>query len=850
MNINGSILVGSAEAPGTIGNATAGLVSINTTALNVSGLIDASSKSGHGGAINLTAANGISVVGSLDASASIHGGFGGTILIAGGTSGSGDVSVGSITSFGYGSLTSGGNVTIQTPGSVTVTGDIDLSGHQLNFGTSTAFGSDARGGSLLIMAGNNGSTGAVASPGTIGVQNINTSGSTGGNVFLVSMGVINAGTGAEITAGSGTSITTNATIPGSIAGSVMVSSPGAISLGNILATANVPGLRTTIAQGGSVFITSGYTYSGSTPAISIGTIDTSGSDRFGNVFVVGTADANVTPDAYAVTFADGNNPNFIGASASPASSLVGNSTITVNLTPNNLSISGFAAGGFTGVNLTSGQSLNINVIGGTDSRLLVPVIALGGNAAFGSVTTSGAAGVGLFSSGNASVSSLNGSSASSTGSTAAIGTNFGTLTTGSLTVSGFTGGNLFLSAPAGLTLGAVNATGNSSAGSAGGNVIAAVPTGGISFSGVDVSAQAQGGTVHLLSRGNISNGSINANAVTGTAGNINVVAADGVVTLGDAQASSTELNGGYIGITGFVGVTSGGGKLAVNGNLLGGAIRIFSPGGAIDLSSYSEVSAASKDPSGLGVIGIGGQIDVVGNKGLVSVPNLDVTGSSGGNIRVAAGQFTVKNGASLNASGTQNLGGLVSVISIGNLDYTNTNLLAEGGTFGGTILLRSVSGRVNLQSANRVSAKANNPLGIGGQIGLYAEFGAVQSGNLDVSGAQGGSIYVLGSTFQSQPGKQLLADGSSGLGGFISIITTSSTQATDLGDNRFSATGTAGGGVISINATGNVTSNGGNLVVSSTGGSGGIINISSSAGNINLKLNVIWTPDLLMAAEA
>lgn len=231
-----------------------------------------------------------------------------------------------------------------------------------------------------------------------------------------------------------------------------------------------------------------------------------------------------------------------------------------------------------------------------------------------------------------------------------------------------------------------------------------------------------------------------------------------------------------------------GGGIDIGGRLLALQLTAAGEGGVVELSAAgnitsdtgSEVTATGGVSAALG----GGRVEMTAGGKIDLGSEVNVTGSSGGIIRlVSNGTLTVR-GLRGNATGEFGAGGSVSLSAAHDVQVlapillNGSDLFVEGGGEGGALGIEVGYG--DLLIADDILADGAEPDGDGGEIDLFV--------NGAVTVASGAPISAR-------------CNGAYGLGGTIDIhATTTVTTAA-----RIDASGGAGGGEIGMGAGGDIT---------------------------------------------
>jgi hypothetical protein len=732
ISINGDI-----SAVGNSGAASASVVLSDASSIDITGNIYTSNGSGIGGNVLLEASGDINAM-----NVTTNGGLGGGVISASaGTGGTGNLVIGNLSSTGAGMNQSGGAITLTAGGDVT-TGNVTANGAGAAFG-----------GAITMVAGYQPFGALPGGTGNIAYGDISSTGAWGGNVSVVSLGTSGSMNN------SGSSITTNATGAGGIAGSVSLSSPGVISVGNISAQAN----NGAASYGGSVFVSSGAAGT----AVTASNINTSSAGTAGNVFLIVNPTstishnpANIVQTGTTVNTIGGTTSGYLfdnPAAVTPTANISGTMTASFGTT-----VTGYNPGGYITASDPNAQ-LTVNTNG--DTRLFAPLAVLQGSATFDQLNSQSltigsstyASPVAVYSAGDINIANtVSAISVNAPAPPVNFVSTTGAVNVASLTIQGDPAAQVVLSSPTSFTLSNGSSIFNSANGT-GGLVTISVPN----------------GTINLGSPGNMTGNTLEANGATG--GIITLAASGDIANYGVAISAT-----GTTGAGGTVNITSSEGEVIFHNSYGGGTVAPAS----IDVSSAS---------------GVGGTIEIYGRYG-------------------------------------------VSVLTDGVPGTPSTHVFqANGLTQGGSVTINSPNGGINLADNQSINVKATAPGGTAGSIYLFAPFGDISTNNLDASSDNGGSIQSISSSFSLSKGSNITAAGTNGVGGNIHLYTGGvkfgggqiSLGATDnRTGNSITASGTTGGGTVSIEAGGSIINYGVSLLADTTSGTGGNINLLSYGGGI------------------
>lgn len=792
---SGSVQISSADS-------TIATNQINTTA----------GSSGMGGNIELLADLNITISGNMTTTGGSNSGNSGTISL---TSTAGNVSTQAITTT-TGAVGNGGSISISTP-----QGNISTNSIQSAGGATSG-----NGGFVALIAGNLvGNTLTTNSIVTVAGQNGN-----GGDIYLfaktsVQTGNINASSGTS--SGSPGSITINnplaagsiqlgnVTATGTLApnsfGGFQALSASTIETNRVIVSGvvnleafqsiTVNGIQTssTFQGGGNVYLQSDLG----------GAINITGNGIVTTGVGAGNASGNIvlsTQGAISVTGAI-NTSSSSGASAGSVT-FIGSSFSALNqanITTSNLGTSGSA--GTVNIAATGNISArNITANGGTTSGSGGNIFLSGGTSGTGTVSALVISSTGNGSTGNGGNVNV----------TAPGQVSLGTVTA---TSSGAQGGNLIVmagttgtpSAPAQtgtLTVGAINTTGVT----LGGDVIIANAgaSGNISLSTLTTSATGLNGiagSMGIVAAGTVSMGNVVANAnsdgssTSALAGDLFVssgATAGTGITIGtiNLRATTPGVNnkGGNLYCVVNTGVTVNRGTTNLTGGTAGaifsgtptsiqnsitatttlsfttGSVTGFKPGGFDSINAPAGVltiDALGDTQLIVPVIARGGDISLAGLVGAQTSnkpTNLVLLGS---------GDMTFNGG--ITSSSASGLGGLAIIeTSAGSASLMNVDV--SGTTQGGFVQVIAASG-ITLPNGSSILANSVGNLGFGGSVVLYAPGFSIilgtpdnQTGNMiNASGQTGGSIYLASGAEFGDFEVSLLAQGTTGPGGSLTI---------------------------------------------------------------------------------
>jgi hypothetical protein len=825
---------------------------------------------------------------------SLSGSGGSVILNAGVVSNSGsndsDVNVANITTGASSSSSTGGSVTITTPGNILLT---SVSGNAID--TSGATG--ANGGNVLLVAGGSGGQ-------NVTVSGINTSGNIGGNVSVFASGNIlinqsagtpafqistngsnTAGTAGNITlvAGAATSVGTSIAVTGAS------SSGGNISFANSTDTLDATGFN-----GGNTTLAA-YAAGANNGLIMVpNSINTQGavtnqvSGISGNVQIVAGA-ASTASNPTSITLSDintasggqGGGGSVSILTAQPGSNVVFSSS-NGNVTSGNL-MSGTTVAGAVTVNDISTTGGNVTITAGSNATAS-PAITLNSISTSGVPDPTAATPIQGNSQSGGNITLIAGTASGSGNQSIAINSTITSLGVG----ASAEGGAVIAIVNGSINASAMIDTGDStsaSTGAIGGHVLFNAGTntteGNIVFDQVET-AGAGGAAVQMIASGDITSSSstmpIDTHAnisplLTNTSGGNVLLVAGALATVGSVTTNITGPSsfGGNIsmkavsGTAVFTGVTVNG----INGS-----------GGTVSLGAFSR--------GGGGTIIISGDIDTTSNisGSAFTSPNSQNTlinriGGSG-NVVVVAGsgdtsQFTIQL-ANINTVGTVNGAGSVSIVTA-NPNASTASPISINNS-GGTLLSGTFLGNATQNGSVSVGNISTNGGNVLISVGASNSSGfALNAGNISTNastaltgmGGNGGFVTINAVASTNEADLELRNITSYGItlpqqtnqiapiignGGLVSIITPGSITVgnIDTGDN-FSAgisssatTGANGGSVMMLagtsstvgsitfgsietkggtNVNGQAVGNGGSVVLISLGDTGNITSTGS-----------------------
>lgn len=773
-----------------------------------------------------------------------------------------------------------------TSNSITITSifaNVDLS----EVASVEARNSGAGGGAIAVLAPIQ--TIASATQGNITSTNINASGTNGGSVSFTST---------TLSVAAGTNIISDGTNGngGTVLASLGVSATLGTSsapVGTVKNTSNNFISASGTAAGGSIQITAAAL----APTITITNYETSllatgGTGTGGNI----TLDKASAITLYNADGISGGIPVNYDANFD-ASSLAGNGgTITLSASAGNIttlmdpgiSVAGPLTATFkANSNSANGGVVNINAIAGSiDLSQYHSLNATGGfaSATGGTINVTAV----LDSRGPIIGAGMNATGANG-GAINISGITYNLPSGASMSVSGLAGngGAIAINAPWGVQLGDMNNQTNNSVsadGSVAGGTITIVGNGNHTFSALETSLTAKGGTgnggsinisgfwnMYLYNmNGTVGgvpvsyNANIDVSSTSATGGTLSLLSSGawGIRSYQDPSVTTAAPNQAYISATGGVN---------------GGSITISSYG-PVELTTYARVDASSNGTGGnggsinitttndgsilgsttdfvsggSGLSGAGGSINLTANTttGIVSARLISANGAgtgTGGGVTVnqaLAGSSSISMGPISASGGSSGSGGIValSLNSTQVLDIAGAVNADAGSTGNGGSISAVNTGTGGIAtSGGSLSAAATN--GTGGSLALNSA-GAINFTNLtnivlapSVSGA-GGTAMVQGAGFIMPVASTATIDvsGAGGSdGGSVSLITTSPTPtAPATADIRLGNlagnfnivglnSGTSTNVVATIQSAGNVIVNNGGLIAG-----GGVVNITAN----------------------
>ncbi|MBX9877390.1 MAG: hypothetical protein K2Y22_02945 [Candidatus Obscuribacterales bacterium] len=662
-------------AAGNVIISTNGAINTNNNAINAH-----NGGTGIGGTVFLISSNGSVATGGIDTYVSGGSAVSGTVTIQA----NGSITVGAAINSSNGGTGAGGAVTLTTINGSASIGGIDTS----------VSGGSAPAGNVIVLA-----SGAITVTGAIATDNTGTG--AGGSVALISGNTIGLGT-----------IITSATTSGTLSGSVFLSSgntgtgaiaTGAINLGGgaLLATAATSGIITvqSFTDGGTLSVDNGHIYATGTY----------------------TSAVNILPQSFT-------------------------NSATATITPAMIPGGGFASFKNSGtVTLANDAGTSGNVIAFSD---LVPVVVHGAVSSLGTINDStGRANFFLITK-TVSVNSAT-TYTSKTGSITMIANQV------SLSDINTNGANLNVTSIQSIGTGTINTFNSNST---------------------------KAGNATLLSlTGSVTTGEIDTHVTRGlaAAGNVTISAYGAIST---NQHMVNAYNGG-IGAGGTVTLTSSGtGSIKTGGIRTDvGSANSFAAAGNVNILAASGISTNGQaiNASNAGA-GLGGSVTLTANAADITIGEIDTYATSGsapaGNVAISAYKyiFTGKIKAYHHGAGSGGnvtllravamktddvdtssagfIGGnIVAASSFDNGHYSIEmgNLNTSGSTAGGSVLVVSDDFANALTSIGAITTTASGKSGVGGSVGI-ASLGTLVVGNINTtntaavasSGAQSGSVFL------------------------------------------------------------------------------------------------------------
>jgi hypothetical protein len=852
----GNLTLSDAVGINASGSTSGGLVTLQSSAgqISLTSIATNSSGAGAAGNINISAWAAIPVTGTINASNSGTG-AGGTVFLA---STDNAVSTGAIdTSVASGSAAAG-NVTIATYGAS-------------NLGAINAANSGTGAGGTVLL---------TSSSSSVTTGQIKTGGSqAAGNVFISAYGAVNTsgntiqtfntvtGAGAVSLASTNNSIATGeidtyVTGGSGAAGNVTITAYGSIIAGDIKASNSGQG------TGGVVTLAS------SSGSITTGEINTNvegGSGSSGNVSIsaygainisdtIDTANAG-TGTSGTVNLTSGNGSVSIeGINVTDYNGLAATNNVTIsaygNITTSDIAASNTGTGGGGTVNLTSNNGAIST--GQIDTNTLLGLVPAGNvsMSAYGNITI-----LGKIDASNAGTS---------TGGTITLLT-LGSLTTGDIDTSstGLSGGAITAAAAGNngsysIAMGSLNTSGSDAGGSV---LVVSKNSMGTAIGTITTQASGQsgsGGSIGIATLGKLAVGNIdttNTWASANSAGQSGSVflssgsTALGAILAGDIKAYNSAngsatgqvilIASGTIGVLGTI--TTSAGNSSVNPSYTSTTSSISSsttvnvsvngisgPSSNYNPQGYSSMSGGSTQLT----------IDAGGNSSLLA-PLLCLGDVSIASIKSNSG--TQADGVALAAFGNITLSGNVGINTVGTIGGGNANLLAVAGQISVVGIETESSGAGaagNLSMATNGAITvggtinaSNTGTGAGGTVTLISSSSSVATGEIETGGpAQAGNVFISAfgavstNTIQTNDAG---AGAGAGNGGAVSLMSTNNFVATSEIDTNVDSAPAAGN--VTISAYEAITA-GGAINASNAGqgsGTGGVVTLTSSTGSVS-----------------
>src|SRR6476469_9778941 len=326
-----------------------------------------------------------------------------------------------------------------------------------------------------------------------------------------------------------------------------------------------------------------------------------------------------------------------------------------------------------------------------------------------------------------------------------------------------------------------------------------------------INIQAGNHSQSLLSAGGritlTSNGTVSGDALFRAGSDFSIATLQGSPGNFASSGGSTIVSGGNVTFGNYAGASLGvqakgaiaSGDLAISSASSDRQQLVFTAGHLpTPLTANSTPAPASSSPASIQV----GNIAIAGSVFLGaanSIQAASITSNGGDLALVASGDIAAEN---LNTSTLTGNAGNITLYSAGGSINTSANTLNASSITGN-------GGSIFLYGTNAIATggiTTSSFLGNGGKVTLYGE-GNISAGNIDTGGIQAGEISLL-----------------------------SNRGAIDTGASTLNATGSSGGGNISLNAygniaTGNIVSSGGNITLSSQAGAIGVGDLNSGSGN-------------------
>lgn len=665
--------------------------------------------SGHGAILTLTAATTLYISGPLDASgaqSTLNAGSG----YPGGDGGTINITVNSPTPFNIGAASLNGNGT---------TGALTATGSAIQAGATAAFGSG----------------------GTIIINNLNTTATSG---IIVGSG--NLSVQAADATGSALGVG-NAVYPAGNGGTVQLIGMTVLSSGSLDASGGASNVTQSSGNGGSITI---QTNSSATFAISSSFpgVAASGNGVVGSITALGNVAGSAATGAAPTNLSNTGNGGTINLTNSGSGGIfidvAAAATVSVAAANANATLKTPAGnGGSITLNAPSGPVLSLQTLDASGGLASSSTATDAGNGGSLSITTN--SGTAQFTIG----SSLTAPSALPLTSA----TNAGVL---GLTANGYSAGSISVTnaGTAGIavtntaTALTVTATANANSSVAGGN-------------GGYITLSATSGPLSILGNLDVS-GSSGATAGTGS----NFAGSAGAITLVSTSAQSFTVNSQATApVNGVAGTLTANGGYGIAGNGNAGAISITNSGGGININA-ANLSIAAPAATGSGYAGNGGALTISAPTGAVQI-----NGALHADGGLASSSFAAGLAGSITIVGNSN-----TTFDVGGASVTQ--LTANGWNGGNISVTNNGSGGIAVEpNALLVTASPANPNatnllqlgnralgGPGGNITLQAPSAPVTlNGSLDTSG---GAVFAQLATSSPVSGSNVVISGFTSTTGF------------------------------------------------------------------------------------
>lgn len=838
---NGSISTGLIVTG--VGDATAAGNVIMSAYGNISALtiFAFNAGTGGGGSVALTSSNGSVSTGSIATNTNLG------LLAAGNVSISardGITILGALNASNSGTG-AGGNVTLLTQGALT-TADINTSSAGFIGGAITA-----------ASTGNNGTY-------SIAMGNVNSSGSTAaGSVEIVSTDLLQK----PSLIGN---VTAQASAQNGVGGAVGIATRGSLLIGNI-DTTNTSTSTISGAQSGSVFLSSGSTAAGAITAGSITAYNSTNGSATGQVILI----ASGTISNGAITTSAGNssvNPSYTSLTSFISSS----TTVDVSVSGITF-FSNYNPQGYLWINGGSSTQLSINSGGNSSLLAPLLCLSDVTIDSVISSNGTKADGVALAASGNITLggtSSVNTAGTTSGGNVNLLAISGQIAVGGVVTNSSGAGpsGNVNLSASgsvsAGGTIGASN-----TGGGAGGTVTLISNNSSVSVGEIDTFVSAGSGAAGSVSVSAYGVIDTNSNAIaaynsgTGAGGKITLVSSTDAILTGaiGTYVSGGTASAGTVSVTAYRQLDSSsvdahnadqgasGQILLVSSyqNVSVGELDTYVSGGTqkaadVTVSSYGAVSINGALKAYNTGSGGGSTINLLSAAGSVTTKSIDVNVNVdsivAGNVNIeasksidtSAGTIQANNGTTRPIDSGVTFLSHTSSITTGSIDISVTGGSATAGNVS-LVAPQSitVNGTINASNADK---------GSGGMVAIESTGSSVAVSQIDThvssSSAQAGSVSILAvgsikatGTIDATNAATLIGTGNNGAAGSVTLISTNSVSS--AGINTYVSGGSGVAGNVTILADGSIAS--GVINASNAGtGTGGAIALTSKSGSVSV----------------